>query len=229
MRYDVVLWDFDGTLVDSSEGILRSMRLTFKKMGLTVPGREVLEKFIGPPLMYSLQSYTGLGEEQAREAVRLYREVYETEDIYRSQVYPGMESLIRRLRAQGVKIGVATLKPEWMAQLLLKHFGIGQLVDTCSGSASDELGERTKSQIIDEALRRLGHTDRSRVVMLGDTLFDADGAKESGVDFVAAMYGFGLTEQQAKDAGSVAMVRGAEDLTEFFFGRACQTMPDSVE
>lgn len=220
MKYQVVLWDFDGTLVDSSPGIFRSLGWMFEQMGRPVPSQEILRKFIGPPIIYSLKTYTGMSEEGAERGVWLFREDYEAGGCYLSKVYDGLPELLRRLRENGVKTGVATLKPEATAQRLLKYLGVDDLIDTCVGNRNDEKGAITKKDIIETALDRLGWTDKSRVVLVGDSVYDADGAIAAGIDFVGAAYGFGLEPGQAEELGCCFVAETPADLERFFFGSA---------
>ncbi len=212
MKYDIVLWDFDGTLVDTSEGIFHSLRIAFSRMEMPIPNIETLQKFIGPPMMYSFQTFIGLSSNEAEKAVQIFREDYETKGVYKSHVYDGIETLLEQLQKQGVKLGVATLKPEKMAKLLLKHFGLDPLVDFCVGTNdNDESSTASKSGIIENILKRLDCNDKSRVVLIGDSIYDAVGAKDSGIDFLAAAYGFGIDEARDRDV-SIGIAHNTDDI-----------------
>lgn len=211
MKYDIVLWDFDGTLVDTSEGIFHSLRIAFARMGMPIPKIETLRKFIGPPMIYSFQTFLGFSLEQADEGVRLFREDYETKGIYKSHVYDGIEQVMVQLRKQGVKIGVATLKPEGMAKLLLKHFDLDKLIDICVGTGGDEGTMISKAGIIENILQRLDCSNKSRAVLIGDTIYDAIGAKDTDIDFIAAAYGFGIDEERDKH-NSIGIAHNTEDI-----------------
>lgn len=215
MNYRIVLWDFDGTLVDTSEGILGSLEVAFQQMGMKIPPQSVLNRFIGPPLMYSFMNFIGMTQEQAEHATRLYRADYEATGIYRSQIYAGLPDILCRLRAQGKQIGVATLKPERMANLLLRHFGIEELIDVCSGSLSDEIGSASKAQIIEKALLGMQNVNKAEVVMIGDTIYDAHGAQETGVDFIAAQYGIGMSSEELASVSYVCAAERTEDIGRF--------------
>ena len=212
LRYRTVIWDFDGTLVDTSEGIFRSLRRAFTALGLGVPAQKVLQKFVGPPLLHSLQTYTGLDEETAVRALWTFRADYEREGIYRSRPYDGLFALVGRLRAAGARVGVATLKPERMARLLLEHFGAAPLFDAVVGSGEDERGEITKAQMVRAVMERVGCEDASQAVLIGDTAFDAEGARRAGVDFVGVSYGFGITPERAGKLGCRYLARDAADV-----------------
>ena len=177
MHYKVVLWDFDGTLVDTSEGIFRSLEYAFRQLGTPAPGRDVLRRFIGPPLLYSFQTYIGMSYEEAKRAVLVFRDDYEAGGMYRSRVYDGLPELIARLRQNGVKTAVATLKPEATAKQLLHHFGMEGLFDACTGNTPDENDQTTKADIIRRTMRRLEWTDCSSMVLIGDSVYDAQGAQ----------------------------------------------------
>ncbi|MBE6907147.1 MAG: HAD family hydrolase [Ruminococcaceae bacterium] len=212
MKYDVVLWDFDGTLVDTSEGIFESLRIAFARMGQSMPELPILRKFIGPPMLYSFQTFVDFTPKQAEEGVRRFREDYETRGIYNARVYDGLKELNMQLRSEGIKIGVATLKPERMAKLLLAHFGLDALIDVCVGTDGDESSDITKAGIILEAMQRLGCRDKSRAVLIGDTIYDAVGAKEAGIDFLAAAYGFGIDEERDRQS-SIGLAHNAEEIS----------------
>lgn len=218
MHYKVVLWDFDGTLVDTSEGIFRSLEYAFMRLGAPAPGREVLRRFIGPPLLYSFQTYIGMSYEEAQRAVLVFRDDYEAGGMYHSRVYDGLPELIARLRQNGVKTAVATLKPEATARQLLHHFGMEGLFDACTGNTPDENDQTTKADIIRKTMHRLEWTDLSSMVLIGDSVYDAQGARDVGIDFIAAAYGFGIGpgERETLDSRFVAETPG--DLSTYFFG-----------
>ena len=201
LQYRAVLLDFDGTLVDTSEGIFHSIAVAFRKMGMPLPPKEILRHFMGPPIYYSFQTFAGMDAQQAELATQFFRVDYEEDGVYRSKPYDGLPELLRRLREENIKIGVATLKPEKMAKLLLSRFGI-------SDSA-------TKAQIIDRVLEQLGEISKQDAVLIGDTKYDREGAQQAGVDFIAAAYGYGVGPEE--EAASVFVARDTEALLTFFF------------
>ena len=213
MKYEVVLWDFDGTLVDTSPGIFQSLRTAFDRLGVAQPSQELLNRFIGPPLMHSFQNFLGMSTEEAQRAVKAYREDYTAVGLYNSRIYDGLEPLIRKLRAQGILCGVATLKPQPMAEELLHHFGIAELFDACAGNSLDESGTTTKAQVIRRALMELGHPEPDAAVMIGDTFYDYEGAREAGVAFIGAAYGFGLSSgDDVSRMPGCALAQNAQEL-----------------
>lgn len=215
MQYRAVLLDFDGTLVDTSEGIFHSIAVAFQKMEMPLPSEEILWNFMGPPISYSFQTFAGMNPQQSERATQFFRIDYEENGVYRSKPYEGLPELLRRLRAEGVKIGVATLKPEKMAKLLLSRFGISELVDACIGNAGDEIHLATKAQIIERVLEQLGGISKQDVVLIGDTRYDREGAQQTGIDFIAAAYGYGIGPEE--EAASVFVAQNTNALSSFFF------------
>ena len=203
LRYELVIWDFDGTLVDTSPGIFRSLRAALCQLGYPDPSQELLERFVGPPLFQAFQENLGMSPQLAERALRLFRADYEREGVYQSQVYPGLEGLLGRLHAAGAKLGVATLKPERMARLLLERFGLAGLIDACVGSDEQDRGGRTKAQMIGDVLARTGCAP-ARAVLIGDTRFDLEGARQAGVAFLGAGYGFGRLEELLEPGAPLA-------------------------
>lgn len=195
MRYEIILWDFDGTLVDTSPGIMESIRHACGLLGQPELDESTLRKFIGPPLYFSFQEYAGYSPEMAERATHLFREHYTAGGLYHSFIYPGLPGLLNKLSKAGAKNAVTTLKPENTARLLLSHFQIDGLFAACKGSDPNKMADLTKAQIIGHVLDALGVQDKSRAVLIGDTVFDEEGAWESGVDFIAAAYGFGFEKR----------------------------------
>lgn len=194
LQYQTVIWDFDGTLVDTSPGIFRSLRVAFQRLGYPDPSPELLSRFVGPPLFQAFQEHVGMSPQQAEQALLAFRADYEARGVYQSQLYPGLEEILRQLHAAGAKLGVATLKPERMARLLLRQFGLLDLMDACVGSDDQDRGTRTKAQMIQMVLDQVGCKNPQQAVLIGDTRFDLEGAKQAGVPFLAAGYGFGELE-----------------------------------
>ncbi|MGI5968047.1 MULTISPECIES: HAD hydrolase-like protein [Anaerotruncus] len=192
MKYEVVLWDFDGTMVDTSEGIFQSLRYAFDKMRLPAPSGEILSKFIGPPLTRIFRECVGLDDRQAADAVRFFREDYRERGIFVAKVYGGIHELVLKLKAAGVRNAVSTLKPERMARQLLEKYGMLDALETCCGTVESRSENIDKSEIISRTLDRMGYTDLAKVVMIGDTGHDASGACKAGVDFISAAYGYGF-------------------------------------
>lgn len=207
MRYDHVLFDLDGTLVDSEEGITRSVEYALAKYGITVCDRKELRGFIGPPLVESFMRFYGFSEEKAGEATDFYRERYAVLGVHENRLYPGIRELLTELKAGGAKLSVATSKPEIFAEIVIKDMGLGELFDFIAGTQLDDAAGRKnnyrtqKEDVIAYAVKELGVIDRSRVLMVGDRKHDVIGAKINGMDSAYVLWGFG-SRAEAEEHGA---------------------------
>jgi phosphoglycolate phosphatase len=206
--YDLILFDLDGTLTDSAPGIFSSVNETLEKMNFPKPDPETLRKFIGPPLWYSFANFCGMTDAQADQAVEYYRESYNISGAYKNLPYPHVFELLDALKEAGATMAVATSKPDNIAGKVLDYFKISPYL---KGVFAPDESEHTgrKCLLINEALR-VCKVPANRTVMIGDTHFDAAGAKESGTDFIGVLYGFGTQEEMEAEGGKVF----AEDFAE---------------
>ena len=212
-KYDVVLFDLDGTLTDPGVGITNSVAHALKKYGITVEDRKELYKFIGPPLHESFEKYYGFSKEEALKAVDYYREYYKVKGIYENSVYDGIENLLNELKDNGKKIILATSKPEVFAKEILRHFGLSKYFAYEAGAKLD--GSRTnKAEVIEYALREGGVTDKSTVVMVGDREHDIIGANKNGIDSIGVLFGYGSREE-LENAGATHIAEFVEDISKF--------------
>jgi len=210
--YQVILFDLDGTLTDSGEGIANSVDYALKRYGITETDRSKLFLFVGPPLTESFRKYYHFSEEDAKEAVNVYREYYIPKGIYENSVYEGIPKLLQRLKKEGKKIAVATSKPEELAKKVLDHFQITQYFDCISGATMDEK-KVEKPEIIKTVLEELKIQDKSCCVMVGDRLHDIIGAKENGIDSIGVLYGFG-SKEELESYGATYIVKTPEEIFE---------------
>lgn len=198
-----VLFDMDGTLVDSSEGITKSVQYALKHCGIDEPDRRKLTPFIGPPLSESFRNYYGFSKEQALCAVTVYRERYNRVGIFECGLYPGTEACIRTLKSRGYRIGVASSKPEASCRRILEHFGILALFDDVTGATFDAKIE-TKEEVLREVLRRWPELSAEELCLVGDTIYDVEGARQVGMPCIAVSFGFGdVEEMRAANAAAV--------------------------
>lgn len=203
-QYRTIFFDLDGTLTDSGPGILNSVRYALQRLGCPVPGPEVLNRFIGPPLLDSFRTYCGLGEEAARRGTQYYREYFRDKGIFENSVYEGIPALLADLRAAGKTVAVATSKPEEFARRILEHFGLIGYFDYVAGATMDET-RLTKSAVLAYALEAMGITDKADVVMVGDREHDVLGAQAVGLDCIGVLYGYGdRAEHEAAGATAIA-------------------------
>lgn len=192
--FDTYLFDLDGTLTDSHEGIINAIKYALGKMGEKIPPQETLLKFIGPPLPESYRTFLGFNEEKTLEGVRLYREYYSERGLFENRVYEGIPELLKSLKSAGKQLAVATSKPEPFTHRILEHFDLAKYFDIVTGSLPD--GTRgTKGEVVACALESCGIADLSRAVMIGDRKHDIIGAKNNGIACIAVLYGFGGREE----------------------------------
>lgn len=198
-----ILFDLDGTLIDSSEGITKSVQYTLDYYGIDEPDLEKLKCFIGPPLRGSFMKYYNFSEEQAVEATIKYRERYQPIGVYECRLYPDVEKCIRALKDKGYMIGMASSKPEVMCRTILKHFNILDLFDDVVGASMDGKID-TKEEVLNEVMRRWGSIDKKDMCLMGDTLFDVEGANQVGIKCIGVSFGFGDTKEML-DAGAITI------------------------
>ena len=199
-RYDMILFDLDGTLTDPGLGITSSVAHALRKAGITPPPLPELYPFIGPPLVDSFVKYYGMTEDEGRTAVTWFREYFRDRGIFENEVYEGIDAMLSHLRAAGKTLVLATSKPEEFAKRILDHFSLSAYFTCVTGASMDESLSR-KSDVIALALRRCPPADLSRTVMVGDRLHDIEGAKQNGLPSIGVLYGYGSREE-LEDAGA---------------------------
>ncbi|MCL2106142.1 MAG: HAD-IA family hydrolase [Oscillospiraceae bacterium] len=199
MRYNAVLFDFDGTFADTSQGILLCLNAALEQMGYPPRSMPEFRRFLGPPIQYSLREFAGMDENEVQRAVALYREGYAAGGCFRLRVYDGLEELLLRLRAAGVKTGIASSKPTVYLEQILRGIGKRRLLDAVCGTDKDH-AESGKADIILEAARQCG-VPPERCLMVGDRKFDIEGARAAGMASVGVLYGFGGREE-LEEAGA---------------------------
>ena len=211
--YRYILFDLDGTLTDSREGILHCVRETVLGYGDPVPPEETLLRFIGPPLQDSFIRFCGYSPEKAAEAVERFRLIYEPVGQYENRAAPGMEAVMGRLREQGRVLALASSKPENLCVSICARFGFTPHLTALVGSPPH--GDWEKEDVVREALRQLGVTDPAQALMVGDRKFDVLGARACGLDCAGVEF-FGYAPPgELEEAGAAAVVKTPEELEEF--------------
>lgn len=205
MKY--LLFDLDGTLTDSGEGIIHCGQETLAHFGLEVPSYDDLRPMVGPPLRDSLRRF-GVSEENMEEAVEVYRQAYVDHGQYENYPYPGVEDLLKKLHNDGYQLYVATSKPEVMAEHILKHFGLDQYFDVICGSTLDS-NRITKADVIRHLLKQLPKDEK--ILMIGDTIYDIAGANELGLPSIGVAWGYGDLPQM-KAAGAIGIADSMDAL-----------------
>ena len=194
-KFNYVIFDFDGTVADTGEGILRSLQYSFEAMSDPIPDLGDLKKFIGPPVYYSYTTFYNVSEDKVDLYIKKYRERYSEKGIYESKVYDGIIELIEKLKSKGVKVGIASSKPERLIYAVADYLEITKLFDVIVGVKSDNSKHSTKAGLISQAMTDMGAEDKNEVLMVGDRMFDIDGAHEAGVKCCGALWGFGNEEE----------------------------------
>lgn len=203
----VVLFDLDGTLTDSGEGIINCATAALRHFGLPIPDMEQMRTFVGPPLDQSFIRH-GVPPEKAEEAVRIYRERYIPIGKFENTPYPGIRELLEALRARGFRLMVATSKPEQTSVEILEHFDLAKYFDRICGASMD-LRRNSKEAVIAYLLEENGPAEQ--MVMVGDTKFDVLGAKAHGIPTIGVAWGYGKVSQMV-EAGAAAIARDPEEL-----------------
>lgn len=206
MAKKMVLFDLDGTLTDSGEGIINCVEMTLRRFGLPVPSREALRVFVGPPLAESFIRH-GVPEDRAQEAVAVFRSRYAPIGIFENEPYPGIRELLESLRALGYVLCVATSKPEAMAIQVLERFDLAKYFTHICGATMD--GTRIhKSDVIAHLLKTETAEEK---IMVGDTAFDVTGAAAHGIPTIGVAWGYGDAEDMKK-AGALAIAQDWKEL-----------------
>lgn len=199
MKYKYILFDLDGTLCKSAEGIRHSLERMLATLGVEGVDLSDYTKYIGPPLLDTLRGLCGLPEELRDEGYSLYRDFYEKEGRALNRPFEGIETVLAALREKGARLAVCSSKLEPTAETVMSDLKLDGYFDAICGSNRDST-RKDKRDLIPYAVERLGGTrdDFQRTVMLGDTFYDAQGAQECGVDFVACAYGYGSNAEMEK-------------------------------
>lgn len=202
-----VLFDLDGTLTDSGEGIINCAQMTLERFGLPVPSREEMRVFVGPPLADSFIAH-GVPADQAEEAIAIFRSRYLPIGKFENHPYPGIRELLEALNAQGHRLYVATSKPEATAIEVLEHFDLAKYFDRICGASFDQ-SRTSKSDVIAFLLQN--ERVAGNAVMVGDTAFDVTGASAHRIPTIGVAWGYGTVEDMVK-AGAAAIAETPEML-----------------
>lgn len=185
----LVIFDFDGTIADTSPGILDSHQFTLKVMGRNIPSKGELRNVIGGNLLKIYIDKFGFEEEKAREAIHIYRERYAEVGIHKATLYPGFKEMLAELKAEKYKIGIATLKAENFAKAMVQEMGITEYFDVVCGMDSND--GLDKASLILKCCELCG-CHKEDAVLIGDSSNDYIGSQQAGVNFIGVTYGFGF-------------------------------------
>lgn len=202
-----ILFDLDGTLTDSGEGIINCAILALQHFGLPIPSREEMRVFVGPPLHETFVKF-GVPPDRADEAVAVYRSRYTTVGKFENHPYPGIEQMLSNLKAKGHSLLVATSKPEGLSIEILEKFGLAGYFDRICGASLDR-SRSTKEDVIAYLLQQCGSADS--MIMVGDTAFDVLGAAAHGIPTIGVSWGYGQVTDMTT-TGAIAIANTAEEL-----------------
>ena len=188
-----VIFDLDGTLLDTREGVIESAKYAAKEMGYSSLPHETMLTFVGPPIQNSFMKHYGCDEETAQKAANIFRDYYKNKALLLAEPYEGIYDLCKILKENGVKMSVATYKREDYAQTLLRHFGFDKFCNPMHGA--DNTNILKKEDIVRMCQDEMGASGDS-CVLIGDTDNDAKGAIKAHTKFIAVTYGFGFKNEK---------------------------------
>lgn len=220
-EFSCILFDLDGTIVDSAPGITATLAYTFTQLGLPVPSPAELVAYVGPPILDSFRDLAGFTPEQSQHALEVYRPKYLATGAFNATVYPGIPAVLAAIRESGTPLSLATSKPETPATLILEHYDLLKYFDVITGASDDEK-RSAKADVVAEALDRLGAigADISRPVMVGDRSHDVHGAAAHGVPTIFVRWGYG---SRAEEVGTIGVATDAAELQRRLLGTAHRT------
>ena len=212
--YKNILFDFDGTLMDTSEGIFASFDYALTKMKIPLPSRDFYKKLIGPPLKDTFMNTFSLDEENAGKAMAFYREHYTPAGVYQVKVYEGIKQMLETLCKKGKRLFVASSKPEVYIRELLQKHSLDSYFEFAGGSDMEETRVK-KNEIIEYVLSscNIGCEQKAECVMAGDRKYDVKGASLAGIKCIGVTWGFG-SEEELEEAGAVAVVHSVGELAQ---------------
>lgn len=221
MRFKSVIFDFDGTLCETGEGIINCAKFALESFGYNTPeDKSELECFIGPPLLVTFQERFGADAKEAEELVKKFRERYTNIGVFESKLYPEIKELLQNLKEDGFTMGIASSKPIDYIEMLLEHFGIKKYFDSICG-VSFTADCESKANIIARCLKELNVTAKEAIVV-GDRFYDIDGAKANLIDSVGVLWGYG-TKFEFIEAGAKFIAEKVMDIESIALGFFEQT------
>lgn len=208
--YKVILFDLDGTLLNTTSGVMESVEYTIEKLGYDKLPKEAVKRFVGPPIQDSFTREYGVDKEEAQKAANIFRDYYKNQGLLKAEPYDNLYELLKLLREEGKKIAVATYKRHDYAIKILEHFKIADYCDSMNGADNNNV--LTKADIVQKCMEECGATEPGQVVLIGDSEYDAIGAENAGIDFIGVTYGFGFKNKE--EINQYSNVAGADSVAE---------------
>ena len=209
-KYDIIAFDLDGTLTNPERGLIASFVYAFKKMGVDYGQKSELKRFIGPPIYEEWQRCFGFTPEESSKALLIFREYYSVYGWWDNEIYPGVKEMLEKLKNAGKKIILATSKPEIFAKKVLELFDISKYFDFIGGASTDKTRDK-KSEVLEYSLASVGVSDKSKAILVGDRVYDSEGAIACGIDSLGVLYGHG-SDSEVRSAGFTYVVNNVEDI-----------------
>jgi phosphoglycolate phosphatase len=220
MRYTTVLWDLDGTILDSGAGVFDCFRRTFAALGVEQPTDETLRTFVGPPLRTTFEKLMGFAPELANRALETYRDFYHSGAALNAHLYEGVVEVIAETRSAGIATSLATSKALAGTIVVGEHFGFIQHFDFL-GTADPAQNRHSKAEVVAYAidgLKQLG-ANLERVLLVGDRIHDVEGARAHGIDVALVTWGYGSPDEWAQ---ADYIVDSTESLNKLILGNGAQ-------
>lgn len=194
-KFDAVLFDFDGTVADTGEGVFFCIRKAIERFGLRQPTEAEIRKFIGPPMVVSYKTlYPQLSDDEVQKLLVSFREDYVKTGLYKFRLYDGITELLKKLSESGIKTAVASSKPQKELERIITYSGIDKYIGAIVG-ADINYKDSDKATIVEDAMKKLSVEDKSRVLMVGDRKYDIVGAHKVGIACAAVLFGYGSREE----------------------------------
>lgn len=205
-----ILFDLDGTIIDSFYGITKCVQYALRTQGIEVEDLKELRDFIGPPLKTSFQKRYQFDDDTTAFLIETYRERFDEVGIFENELYPGAEEALHKLKDRGYPLALASSKPEAACRRILEKYGLLSCFDEVVGATLD--GKiSTKEEVLAEVLSRMRIKNPRECILVGDTVYDVEGAKHAGMDCIAVSYGFGKKED-LEQAGAACICKDLKEV-----------------
>ena len=212
-QYDVILFDLDGTLIDSGRGIMNGVIYAMNKLHMEIPEETILRKFVGPPIPDAFKEIYGFSREEGMKILKIYREYYGEKVIFECHVYEGMQERLGQFKKAGKKLAVATLKPQPYAECILKKLDLDHYFTGIAGAPLNN-PQYSKKNLIYDAMRQCNALDESKILMIGDRKYDTLAANAVGIDSAGVLYGYG-SEEELKSSKATYLIKDVQTLACF--------------
>lgn len=215
IKFDAVIFDFDGTVADTGRGIFNCIRYALEKYNLPELDENSLRTFVGPPLHESFMRECGVDDDMATKLVAGYRERYSQKGIYEFDLYDGITDILEEIRSHGGITGIASSKPEDFINIILNDTGIKKYFDITAGS-DPRYVESDKTTIVKACIKKMNLKDNAKILMVGDRLYDIVGAHNAGLPCACVLFGYG-SEEEFKEYNADYIVKDIDGLKKVIF------------